>query len=133
MSNNTQNVATKALLPIDDTAANPSISFGGGANIGSNSSGTGIYGDSTQVKVSVAGTDVATIDANGISGALKSPQTLDATNKVIIMVGAGAPVDGTTGDNIAGIGSLYIDRTNGALYIQTDVITSPVWVLVGPV
>lgn len=44
--------------------------------------------------------------------------------------GDGAPVDGTTGDNFAGIGSLYSDYTNGDLYIQTGAITSPVWKLV---
>jgi hypothetical protein len=49
---------------------------------------------------------------------------------VVIMQGAGAPVDGTTGDNFAGIGSKYIDRTNGNEYIQTAVITSPVWKLI---
>ena len=49
---------------------------------------------------------------------------------VCVMVDAGAPVDGTTGDNFAGIGSMYIDSTAGNLYIQTGVITSPVWKLV---
>jgi hypothetical protein len=48
----------------------------------------------------------------------------------VIMQGAGAPVDGTTGDNFAGIGSLYIDTTNGNLYLQSAVITAPVWKLV---
>lgn len=52
------------------------------------------------------------------------------SNQVVIMNGAGAPVDGTTGDNFAGIGSMYIDRTNGDLYIQTAVISNPVWKLV---
>jgi len=46
------------------------------------------------------------------------------------MVDAGAPVNGTTGDNFAGIGSMYIDSTAGNLYLQTGVITSPVWKLV---
>jgi hypothetical protein len=49
---------------------------------------------------------------------------------VVVMVDAGAPVDGTTGDNFAGIGSMYIDSTAGNLYLQTGVITSPVWKLV---
>ena len=49
---------------------------------------------------------------------------------VCVLVDAGAPVDGTTGDNFAGIGSMYIDSTAGNLYLQTGVITSPVWKLV---
>lgn len=53
------------------------------------------------------------------------------TNQVCIMNGAGAPVDGTTGDNFAGTGSLYIDKTAGKLYINTGAITNPTWVVVG--
>ena len=52
------------------------------------------------------------------------------TNQVCVLNGAGAPVDGTTGDNFAGIGSIYIDTTNGNAYLQTAVITSPVWKLI---
>ena len=49
---------------------------------------------------------------------------------VVVMTGAGAPTDGTTGDNFAGPGSLYVDITGANLYIQTSLITSPVWKLV---
>jgi hypothetical protein len=49
---------------------------------------------------------------------------------VVMLFGAGAPSDGTTGDNVAGVGSLYLDTTNGNAYLQTAVITSPVWKLV---
>jgi hypothetical protein len=49
---------------------------------------------------------------------------------VVVMVNTGVPTDGTTGDNFAGPGSMYIDSTNANLYIQTGVITSPVWKLV---
>jgi hypothetical protein len=49
---------------------------------------------------------------------------------VVVMVNTGAPVDGTTGDNFAGPGSMYIDSTGANLYIQTGAITSPVWKLV---
>jgi hypothetical protein len=49
---------------------------------------------------------------------------------VVVMVDAGAPVDGTTGDDFAGPGSMYIDITNANLYIQTSLITTPVWKLV---
>lgn len=51
-------------------------------------------------------------------------------NQVVFMEGAGAPVDGTTGDNFAGTGSVYIDYTNANMYFQTSAITTPVWKLV---
>jgi hypothetical protein len=50
---------------------------------------------------------------------------------VVVMVDAGAPVNGTTGDNFAGTGSLYVDSTAGKLYINTGAISSPTWVVVG--
>jgi hypothetical protein len=46
------------------------------------------------------------------------------------MTGAGAPTDGTTGDNFAGPGSLFVDITGANLYIQTSAITTPVWKIV---
>ena len=49
---------------------------------------------------------------------------------VVVMVDAGAPVDGTTGDNFAGPGSMYIDSTGANMYLQTGAIASPVWKLV---
>jgi len=70
-------------------------------------------------------------DAGGPSGV--KPYTkanIRMEDDVCVLVDAGAPVDGTTGDNFAGIGSMYIDSTAGNLYLQTGVITSPVWKLV---
>lgn len=52
------------------------------------------------------------------------------THQVCILNGSGAPVDGTTGDNFAGPGSLYIDYANGNAYLQTSLVTTPVWKLV---
>lgn len=149
-------VANKAILPIDDTAANPSISFGGGGNLGSNSSGTGVYGDASAVKVSVAGSLLATMNASGItlaSGAfvgavtgtasavagpvaatnlsVSGTCTLNTTNFIVVLNAAGAPVDGTTGATVAGPGSLYIDITAGKLYINTNTKASPTWTVVG--
>jgi hypothetical protein len=49
----------------------------------------------------------------------------------VVMVDAGAPVNGTTGDNFAGTGSLYVDSTAGVLYINTGAISNPTWVVVG--
>lgn len=53
------------------------------------------------------------------------------SNEVCILSGAGAPVDGTTGATFAGIGSLYIDRTAGKVYINTGTKASPTWTVVG--
>lgn len=131
-------VANKAILPIDDTAANPSISFGGGGNLGSNSSGTGVYGDGTQMKVCVAGSDVVTMNASGISASIVATNlsvsgtcTLNTTNFIVVLNAAGAPVNGTTGATVAGPGSLYIDITAGKLYINTNTKASPTWTVVG--
>lgn len=52
------------------------------------------------------------------------------SGQVCIMSGAGAPTNGTTGDNFAEKGSLYIDVTNGKLYIQGGAITNPDWKIV---
>jgi hypothetical protein len=46
------------------------------------------------------------------------------------IVGAGAPTDGTTGANVAGIGSRYTDVTNANLYINAGTRASPTWKLV---
>jgi hypothetical protein len=50
---------------------------------------------------------------------------------VVVMVDAGVPVNGTTGDNFAGTGSLYVNSTAGVLYINTGAISNPTWVVVG--
>ncbi len=46
---------------------------------------------------------------------------------VILLNGATAPVDGTTGDNIAAKGSIYIARDTGAAYYNSGTITVPAW------
>ncbi len=50
-------------------------------------------------------------------------------NDVFIMSFAGAPTDGTsgTGADWAGIGSILTDRTNGALYVNSNTKASPTW------
>jgi hypothetical protein len=71
------------------------------------------------------------LDGGGPSGVIPYKKAnIRMEDDVVVMVDAGAPVDGTTGDNFAGIGSMYIDSTAGNLYLQTGVITSPVWKLV---
>ena len=53
------------------------------------------------------------------------------TEDVVIFTNAGAPVNGTTLDNVAGKGALCIDTTNGELYINTGTLTDSTWVKVG--
>lgn len=56
---------------------------------------------------------------------------LPGSANIILINGAGAPVNGTTGRNVAGKGSLYIRQDNGGLYSNTGNFTSPVWTLIG--
>ena len=58
---------------------------------------------------------------------------MDLASKVYVKVGTGAPTDGTsgTGYGVCGIGSLYIDSTNGKAYINTGTLASPTWTVVG--
>lgn len=59
-----------------------------------------------------------------------SKAALRLANNVVVITGAGAPSDGTTGDNYAGPGSLYVDITGANVYVQSSAITTPVWKLV---
>jgi len=52
---------------------------------------------------------------------------LPGTTNVVFMTGAGAPVDGTTGLNVAAKGSFYVRTSNGAFYSNTGTISSPAW------
>jgi hypothetical protein len=70
-------------------------------------------------------------DGGGPSGVIPyTKANIRMEDDVVVMVATGAPVDGTTGDNFAGPGSMYIDSTGANLYLQTGAITSPVWKLV---
>ncbi len=134
MSIQNPNVASLAVLPIDGTAAAPSISFGGSSY---QSSGTGIYGTFGHIKHSIDGTLAMGIDSSGVTvaGALSAASFATSVNgfsignDVYIISGATAPINGTTGDNFAGPGSIYIARDSGAQYQQTGLITNPVWVI----
>lgn len=55
-----------------------------------------------------------------------------AENGVINIAGAGAPTGGTsgTGVNICGPASIYFDKTNAQLYINTNTVLSPTWTLI---
>ena len=78
------------------------------------------------------GMDLQMQDAVGGGGSVQDYKKAEirVSNDVVVMTGAGAPSDGTTGDNFAGPGSMYVDITGANLYIQTGLITSPVWKLV---
>jgi hypothetical protein len=56
-------------------------------------------------------------DAGGPSGVKAyTKANIRMEDDVVVMVDAGAPVNGTTGDNFAGTGSLYVDSTAGVVY-----------------
>lgn len=56
---------------------------------------------------------------------------LAGSANVVILTGAVAPVDGTTGLNTAAKGSLYVAQSTGALYQNTGTKASPAWSNVG--
>ena len=53
------------------------------------------------------------------------------THEVCILNGSGAPTNGVTGATFAEIGSLYSNRTSGAIYTNTGTKASPVWTATG--
>jgi hypothetical protein len=72
------------------------------------------------------------LDGGGSSAVIPyTKANIRMEDDVVVMVDAGAPVNGTTGDNFAGTGSLYVDSTAGVLYINTGAISNPTWVVVG--
>lgn len=79
------------------------------------------------------GMDLKLQDAVGGGGSVQDYKKAEIrmSNDVVIMTGSAAPVNGTTGDNFAGPGSLYVATSTGVLYIQTGSISSPTWVVVG--
>lgn len=79
------------------------------------------------------GMDLNLQDAVGGGGSVRpyKKAELRVSNNVVVITAAGAPVNGTTGDDYAGVGSLYVDVTAGKLYINTGAIDNPTWVVVG--
>ena len=76
--------------------------------------------------------NTAVLDAGGPSSVRPYTKAdIRMEDDVVVMVDAGAPTNGTTGDNFAGTGSLYVDSTAGKLYINTGAISNPTWVVVG--
>ena len=72
------------------------------------------------------------LDGGGPTGVIPYKKAnIRMENDVVFMNAAGVPTNGTTGDNFAGTGSLYVNITTGILYINTGSISSPTWVVVG--
>ena len=86
--------------------------------------------EDSDVLMQIMDDDDAVVFQMNVDGSIESSQGLRLDNDVKIMSGAGVPVDGTTGDNFAGPGSIYINISAGNAYLQTGLITSPVWKLV---
>lgn len=68
----------------------------------------------------------ASVDGYLELAVLKSDLRL--TKQVCVFSGATAPVDGTTGDNFAGAGSLYLARDTAQWYVNTGTVTDSVWI-----
>lgn len=79
------------------------------------------------------GMDLKLQDAVGGGGSIQPYKKAEMrlSNDVVLMTGSAAPVNGTTGDNFAGPGSLYVATSTGVLYINTGSISNPTWVVVG--
>lgn len=77
---------------------------------------------------------VALVDSSGNSLFTDTGMVLSGDTR--LYTGAGAPVDYTdgtppaTGEAEAGIGSIYVDTTNGKLYVNGGTKAQPVWKLV---
>ena len=56
---------------------------------------------------------------------------MQLANQVCVLENPGAPTNGVTGAAVAGKGTLLVDSTNGKLYINTNTLASPTWVVVG--
>ena len=57
-------IAQYLLGAINDTSTKPTITWGG--SIDNSSSGTGIYGTASTIKLAIAGSDAATINSSGL-------------------------------------------------------------------
>jgi hypothetical protein len=67
-------------------------------------------------------------DGGGPSGVIAyTKANIRMEDDVVVMVDAGVPVNGTTGDNFAGPGSMYVDSNAVALHQYQAAITIPTW------
>lgn len=96
--------------------------------------GSFLKGTLKGVDTSAGTADVGKLPILNASGVLDTsflPRGLSTLNvDVTFSSGAGAPVDGTTGANVAGIGSVYIDLTGKKWYFNGGTKAVPAWKLV---
>lgn len=109
-----------AVVGGDSAAVNPRAMYGV-RKLNSNGSSDPSYGLDLQDDLAVG---------LGYQALAYSKAPVRLVSNVVVLVGAGAPVDGTTGDNVAGPGSLYVDTTGANLYVNAGTITDSVWKLV---
>jgi hypothetical protein len=71
------------------------------------------------------------MSVNKITDATGSVGRLVIDTNVLFFSAAGAPVDGVSGSGagVAGIGSLYVNSSNGDHYRNTNTQASPTWTL----
>lgn len=97
------------------------------ANLNTNCEASNVFtGSIDNVSGSLfSGTDLG-VGVNVWDGSLKAFTMDSGTYRI---VGSGAPTNGGsgTGVNKAGKGSLYIDKTNGSFYMNTNTAASPTW------
>ncbi len=126
MSNTSGQPTSTIVAPINDTAASPTISWGGSLQ---NKSGTGIYGDYASVSVSVAGSLVGAFSASGFTGTVTgtaSLATLASTVTVTTQTASATyyPVFVTansTGAKAVSVGPMTYNPNTGALTTTTFV------------
>lgn len=122
---NGKRISQIVIAPLDGTASNPSISFGGDS---SNNSGTGLYGTGTTISHAISGVNASTLSSTLLTLAV----SLSMGNDVVILTNAGVPTNGGagTGVGVAGPGSICVDYTNANLYVNGNTKASPTWKLV---
>jgi hypothetical protein len=80
----------------------------------------------------IEGTSPASHEAGAIVTLVAIDPNVDVklSNDVVMFEGPLVPVDGVVGSDVSEIGSLYIDRVSGKLYINGGTKALPVWKLV---
>lgn len=119
--------AVVAVIDGSDPSAVTRANAAFAARMNNNDAGSGVdYG----LDLYDAGRSAGLFTGGGLPLAVAKAE-IRMSSQVCFLTGDGAPVNGTTGDNFAGKGSVYSDYTNGVLYINEGAITNPTWVKVG--
>ncbi len=112
-------VATQVMCSVADTAAKPSIIFGGGDV--QHNAGTGIYGSATEINFSVGGVEVLSLDAGGF--VLPGDISLDevtvtslTANKAVVSSGTKKLISSTT--SLAELA--FVTGVTSAIQVQLD-------------